>query len=56
MTPYPPRACPLRFDKTSSTVGDKKKSYKNGQKCCQLCLTEKLFIIKCSDKNLLNSR
>ena len=32
------------------------KSYKNGQKCCQLCLTEKLFIIKCRDKNLLNSR
>ena len=32
------------------------KSYKNRQNCCQLCLTKKLFIIKCKDKNLLNSR
>ena len=30
--------------------------YKNGQRTCNLCLTEKLFIIKCRDKHLLNSR
>ena len=34
------------------TVG----KYKNGQRTCNLCLTEKLFIIKCRDKHLLNSR
>ena len=27
-----------------------------GQESCNLCLTEKLLIIKCRDKNLLNSR
>ena len=32
------------------------KKLQNGKKCCQSCLTEKLFIIKCRDKNLLNSR
>ena len=31
-------------------------SYKIGQKHCNLCLTEKLLIIKCRDTNLLNSR
>ena len=31
------------------TVG----KYKNGQRTCNLCLTEKLFIIKCRDKHLL---
>ena len=34
------------------TVG----KYQNGQRTCNLCLTEKLFIIKCRDKHLLNSR
>ena len=32
------------------------KKYENGQKCCNLCLTEKLLILKCRDKNLLDSR
>ena len=30
--------------------------YKNGQRTCNLCLTEKLFIIKCMDNHLLNLR
>ena len=34
------------------TVG----KYKNGQRTCNLCSTDKLFIIKCRDKHLLNSR
>ena len=32
------------------------KSYQNGQRQCDLCLTEKLLIMKSTDKNLLNSR
>ena len=32
------------------------RSYQNGQRQCDLCLTEKLLIMKCKDKNLLNSR
>ncbi len=32
------------------------KTYENGQKHCNLCLTEKLLIMKCRHKNLLNSR
>ena len=32
------------------------KSYENGHRHCDLCLTEKLLIMKCKDKNLLNSR
>ena len=32
------------------------KKYENGQKNCNLCLTEKLLILKCKDTNLLNSR
>ena len=32
------------------------KTYEHGQKHCNLCLTEKLLIIQCKDKNLLNSR
>ena len=32
------------------------RAYENGQKNCNLCLTEKLFIMKNRDKNLLNSR
>ena len=34
----------------------KVEKYKSGQANCNLCLTEKLFIIKFRDKNLLNSR
>ena len=34
----------------------KVKKYENGQKHCNLCLIEKLSIIKFRDKNLLNSR